>query len=551
MKKYRLLAFFLFLIAILSIISFHSGMNVKERVAPPSDMWARHNFVGVTDFRKAPSVFAEGNNLSIIYADKKGFQKTMIDNKGGIVDSTPILIKDYQPSRLVKYQSSEDVIFWTENYDLYYADSKASNPSKKLLLQGILDYHLINDKAGALIAAATKDTLSLYSFSGESMSKVSEDINFDDIYYLAAAKDKNDDVYIAGVSKNSPTDLGLRLFCYESGKDKLEEKIVPVIIENMSTTREGSNSMNNLQVAFDDKDIYIFYEIGKSSSQGMVARTYMGRVHKNLEGVASVSFEKLKLDESVNDKEEYISSLECLDAVSDKINAVVITPVRTSIKREGSELMFITIDDGKIVYKCIASNTGEWNRFSSIRKVGGEYMATFLQTLGGTRYKVNVTGTGAGYKKNLNKTTFDDIKYSVMDTVGSYVFSFFAIFINLLVTAPLLLWPITVDFFEWKIFFRNPLLTLNIGVAAETAAMYFSIHRIYRNELSVAFMPELLRHPVAPLAILALTASISYAFIRLYRKSKADIHSFPELALFMLVHNIIVYFLYTAYIARF
>lgn len=551
MKKYKLMAFSLFIVVMLSIITFHSSINVVERVTPPSAMWARHISVGVTDFRKAPSSFAEGDKLGIIFADEKGFKKVLVDKKGSIVESKTIQIKDYRPTKLVKYQSSGNQLFWTENYDLYCADITNASPSKTLLLSEILDYFPISYGNKTLIAVAAKDTLSLYSFSDGAISKLSEDVKVKDIYYIAAARDKNGDMYVVAVSKNSPTEYGLRLFSYGKGEGKAVERITPAAIENISTTREGSNSMNNLQVAFDDKDIYVFYEIGKSSSQGMVARTYMGRVSRDSEGKPAIDFSRLNLNNNEEAKETYISSLDCLDGVSDKVDAIIITPVRTSIKREGSEIMFISIDDGKVVEKSVASNTGEWNRFAELEKVDGEYMAAFLQTLGGIHYKINVAGTGIEFKNNLNKTTFTDIKYSVMDTVGGYVFSFFPIFINLLITAPILLWPIAVDFFEWNVFFRNPLLTLNVGVAAETAAMGYSISRIYLNKESVAYMPALLRHPASPFAALLLTACISYIFIRLFRRSKTDLHSFPELALFMLVHNIIVYFLYTAYIARF
>jgi positive regulator of sigma E activity len=107
-----------------------------------------------------------------------------------------------------------------------------------------------------------------------------------------------------------------------------------------------------------------------------------------------------------------------------------------------------------------------------------------------------------------------------------------------------------VDFFEWKFFFKNPLATFRIGVLAEVFLMYFSIARIY-NEQSIAFMPDILKNGLAPIVILLVTAAISYLIVRLYRKSKADLHSFPELGLFILMHNMLVYFIYTAYIVRF
>ncbi|HYE10159.1 MAG TPA: hypothetical protein VEF53_08265, partial [Patescibacteria group bacterium] len=143
------------------------------------------------------------------------------------------------------------------------------------------------------------------------------------------------------------------------------------------------------------------------------------------------------------------------------------------------------------------------------------------------------------------------IKLSVMDTVGAYVFSFVSIFINLITVSFILLWPIAVDFFEWKYFFKNPLVTFRIGVLAETFLMYFSIARIYRNKEVLVFMPEILKHGLSAMVILLATAALAYYIVRLYRRSKKDLHSFPELALFILIHNIFVYFLYTAYIARF
>jgi len=551
MKKYKIMAFSVFFVVILSIVIFHTTMNVIEIVQPPSEMWGRHINAGTTEFRKAPSVFEESGNLVIIYADKTGFRKLAIDNTGTVVETGYITIENYKPDKLVKYQSIGKELFWTENYDLYFADTTIQNAPKKKLLEEVLDYHIVKTENGIFIAAASKDTLSLYSFADGAITKTAEDVEMKDIFYITAAKDKGNELYIAAASINSPVELGLRLFSYESTAGKLAERIDPVSIDNMSTTREGSNSMNNLQIAFDDKDIYVFYEIGKSSSQGMVARTYMGRLAKNEGEKDVISFERLKLNNEDDNTETYISSLKCVEEVSDKVKAVIITPVRTSIKREGSEIMYIEIDDGSVVYKSLASNTGQWNRFASINSIGDEYMAVFLQTMGGTNYKVNVTSTGVEYKNAMNKTNLRDIKLGAMDTVGGYVFSFFTIFINLLMTAPILLWPIAVDFFEWKLFFYNPLITLNIGAAMETLCMYAAIKRIYANTTSVAYMPMILSQPWSPFAVLLITTLLSYIFIRLYRKGKPDLNSFPELALFIFVHNIMVYFLYTAYIARF
>jgi hypothetical protein len=551
MKRHKYSALLLFVVVLISIVCFHSGMYLKERVTPPSEMWGRHITLGITDFRKNPSIYTEGTNTIAVYADEKGFQKVEVDGKGFIVDKKAISIKDYMPNRLVKYQIGDSKLFWTENYDLFYADLKNNELNKKKLLSGILDFQLIVTGGDLVIAAANEDSISLTGFSDDGMVKPMVEAPFYDITTINAARDSKGNIYIAGVSRISPTDYKLRLFSYDFSAVSFVERIEPVIIENLTTTREGSNSINNLELGFDDKDIYVFYELGKSSSQGMVAKTYMGRVPKASNRVEKLIFERLKLDEGSKKNETFISSLKCLDEDSDKLSAIMTTPIRTSISREGSELLYMVIDDGKIIYKRIASNTGQWNSFATINKLEGQYVASFLQTLGGTRYIVNLTSTAEEYKININSTTMNDIKLSVMDTVGAYVFSFFSIFFNLISVSFILLWPIAVDFFEWKRFFNNPLITFRIGALAETFLMYFSIARIYRKEGVLAFMPEILKHGLSPIVLLLTTAALSYAIVRLYRKSKGDLHSFPELALFILIHNIFVYFLYTAYIARF
>ena len=120
-------------------------------------------------------------------------------------------------------------------------------------------------------------------------------------------------------------------------------------------------------------------------------------------------------------------------------------------------------------------------------------------------------------------------------------------YFNLLIMAPVLFF-IAVDFLMET--FRNPAY-FEYYVAAELIVMYFSIRRIYSNTTALEFMPELIKHPAVPLTVLFLTGLTAYAFIRIYRKSKKDFGSFPELALYMLIHNIIVYFLYSEYIAGF
>lgn len=539
------------MVVILSIVSFHSEMYLKERVTPPSDMWGRNISLGITDFKKTPSIYTEGTNTIAVFADEKGVQKVQVDIKGSIVDKKAININGYIPARLVKYQIGADKLFWTENYDLFYADLKNNELDKKKLLSGILDFQLVGTSGDLEIAAASENSISLYDFSDDGLVKPMAEAPVYDITSINAARDSKGNIHIAGVARISPTDYKFRLFSYYSSAVSLAERIEPVIIENLTTTREGSNSINNLELGFDDKDIYVFYEIGKSSSQGMVAKTYMGRVPKASNKVEKLTFERLKLDGDGEEKETYISSLKCLDEDSDKLSVIMTTPIRTSIRREGSELLYMVIDDGNIIYKKTASNTGQWNSFTTINKLEGQYVASFLQTIGGTRYIVNLTSTAEEYKSNINSTAVSDIRLSVMDTVGAYVFSFFIIFINLITVSLILLWPIAVDFFEWKYFFNKPLVTFRIGVLAETFLMYFSIARIYRNPETLAFMPDILKYWLSPIAILLITAALSYIIVRLYRRSKNYLHSFPELALFILIHNIFVYFLYTAYISRF
>ncbi len=549
MKRHKYLALLLFIIVLLSIVCFHSGMYLTARVTPPSEMWSRHAALGITDFKKNPCIYTEGTNIIAVFADDKGFQRVQVDKKGFITDRKAINIQDYAPARLVKYQIAADKLFWTENYDLFYSDLKNSQLTKQKLLSGILDFQLLETGSEVTIAASTKDAVYLYDFLGAGVTRPKAEAQINEITYINAAKDSNGNIYLAGTSKISPTEYKLSLLSYDFSDGSLLERIEPVIIENFTTTREGSNSINNLELGSDNSYIYVFYEIGKASSQGMVAKTYMGRVSKTSTGLEKVAFERLKLD---GEKEgTYISALKCLDGDSDKLDLIMTTPIRTSISREGAELLYAVMEDGTITYKRIASNTGQWNSFATLNKLEGQYVASFLQTIGGTRYIVNLTSTAEEFKTNLNKTTMTDIKLSVMDTVGAYVFSFISIFINLLTVFFILLWPIAVDFFEWKYFFKNPLVTFRIGVLAETFLMYFSIARIYRNKEALAFMPNILKHGLSAMAILLATAAIAYYIVHLYRKSARDLHSFTELALFILIHNIFVYFLYTAYIARF
>jgi hypothetical protein len=274
-------------------------------------------------------------------------------------------------------------------------------------------------------------------------------------------------------------------------------------------------------------------------------------VPKASEQIEKLSFERLRLDKDSADKDVFISSLRCVEGESGKLSMIVTTPIRTSIKKEGSELVYMEMEDGSVAYKSIATNTGQWNAIASITKLGDNYAATFLQAKGGSQYLVSLTSTAEEYRANINKTTMEDIKYSVLDTIGAYVISFFSIIANLIAVCFVLLWPLGVDFFEWKFFFRNPLITFRIGVLAETFLMYFSIRRIYANEESVAFMPEILQHGLTAAGILLATAAIAYIIVRLYRRSKSDSSNFAELGLFILIHNIFIYFLYTAYIVRF
>ncbi|MHB1394638.1 MAG: hypothetical protein ACYCYE_16555 [Clostridia bacterium] len=550
MKRHKYSALLLFVVVLLSIICFHSGVNLKERVAAPSEMWGRHISLGITDFKKTPSIYTEGTNTIAVFADEKGFQRVQVDRKGFITDNKSINIKDYFPAKLVKYQMAANKLFWTENYDLFYADLKNSQLIKQKLLSDVFDFQLIETGDEIAIVTAAKDSIYMYDFSGDEMTKSKAEAQINDVTYINAAKDGKGNIYITGTSKISPTEYILRLLSYDSSAVSLVERIEPVIIENFTTTREGSNSINNLELGFEDSDIYVFYEIGKASSQGMVAKTYMGRLPKASNKVEKLTFERLKLDGDSEKKETYISSLKCLDGDSDKLSLIMTTPIRTSISREGSELVYMKIDEGNITYKRIATNTGQWNSYATINKLEDQYVASFLQTIGGTRYIVNLTSTAEEYKTNLKKTTMNDIKLSVMDTVGAYVFSVFAIFINLITVSFILLWPIAVDFFEWKYFFKNPLVTFRIGAVAETFLMYFSITKIY-SEQNLPFMPDILKHGLSSIGILLITAALSYVIVSLYRKSKRDLHSFPELALFVLIHNIFVYFLLTAYIARF
>jgi hypothetical protein len=144
MKRYGYLALILFLVVLLSIVCFHTSVNLKERVSPPSEMWGRNITLGITNYKKAPGIYTKGTDVIAIFADENGFQRVAIDKKGFITEKRPVSIKDYRSDRLVKYQVVSDKLFWTENYDLFYADLGNSKPAKKKLLSDIVDFELVD-----------------------------------------------------------------------------------------------------------------------------------------------------------------------------------------------------------------------------------------------------------------------------------------------------------------------------------------------------------------------------------------------------------------------
>ncbi len=551
MKKFKWVSLFLFLVALLAILCFHSRFDLIDRITPPSEMWGRHGQAGITVFKKDPVVFAENGMLHILYGDEADFQHAVLDEAGELTAAEPLGISGYNREKLVKYQGTSKLLLWTENYDLYASAYRDKEKTRRKVASNINDFHLFKSGNALYLAVAEKEKLELYQIKDGVIETLSEYNVNESLKYVTGCGDNKGGVYLLTAAALSPTEYGMRVLGYDSRSGKLYERTQPVIIENNYTTREGSNSINNLKIALDDEDIYIFYEIGKMSGQGMVARTYMGRLPQNLDGVQTLKFERLKLEMQADEPEPFLSTLSLVKEQGEVLTAIVAAPARRLGEDEGSELVYITIDKGVVLEEVLATNTRRWCSNAQIERVGDTYAASFLRTLGDSKYQVGITSSGETYKNRYNKTTKEDVINTLMEVAAAYMFVFFPVFINLLVTAPILFWPICVDFFEWKYFFDRPNLTYRIGIVLEGLVMVYSMLNIYKNPESVSFMPAILTFPGAPFFYLLLTFGTTYGILHFYRKGSRDMHPLPELGLFLLIHNTLMYFLYSVYMVRF
>lgn len=548
MRKYKWAAAGVFILALLGIVALHSYFNLMERISPPSEMWGRDKLIGVTTFNKEPVTAYDGKDINVIYAENQSFKRAIIDNNGVLKETREFGINGYDPEKLMKYQGNSNCLLMLEDFNLYYIDIRENKAvmDRKKLLSGILGFELLQSGENNYVAAYDKAAITIYELKDGALSKLSDALPANNIKYVSLKLEAGGSFHMAYIEELKSLDYNLVYQTFNPASKQWMPKIKPYIIENLS-----SYNLNNLQLCLDDEDAYLFYELYKTTPKGMVAQTYFTRIPKGSASGEDPVFSILNPDEEQYAGTAYISSLKCIADSNDKLQLIMTTPIKTSLKREGNELMYAVMDKGKIIEKQIASNTGQWNNDVMFSKYGGQYFAFFMQTMGRAQYEIRMTSSGEQYKLTANKITREDISSAVRDTLSGYIFALLPIFIGLLIMVPALLWPIAVDFFEWKRFYYNENLTFNVGAAIELIFMFFNISIIYANSDALQYMPGILKFAGAKYLYLLLTFAIAYAISWLNRKSKKEAHIFVQMLSFVIIHLILIYFLFAKYIAGF
>ncbi len=528
------------LLAIFFIITaVQSYYYLSENVKGPSEEWARDTMVrGRIPHKVTPSMLLEDKKANILVADGKSFRNIIVDRETGNLTSNEVNVKGARTDIIAKQLWCKDYIFWTENYDLYYAveERKGIYGEKALLAQGVRDFRILPGDITYLIAANDKGLLLFKAESGTVLQLGS-------VYDLPSAKGvgfvkANDNtLHIAAFSTKDDIYFRLAYLTYSNGYWELKSEVKP---------KSMSSKLWDIDIGLDDEHVYIFYQlsiIDSRTSQSEVNYAYFALN----DAFPVMDFNKLVLFKDEVPMFTFVSSPQCIKNQSKKLELAVIKDTFDMREKTGYSLFKLTFDKGELESVIRMSKQKTWISRYDFSLVDGDQILCFLTPAGKFDSEVRYAENGMVYKSALSKYRSNDLAVALMAVVPGYVNGLFFVLIRALVFFPVALWFLAVELFNIKGTKKKPRLVFNIALAVYMLIKALTVSNYYTG-FSTIVMPDILKFIGAPYFYAVFVAILAYMVSRCFKRIYTDMSNLVEFIVFMSADLLITTLIYTSYI---
>lgn len=542
MKRRKYLPIFYSIVIILIIFSFHTCQNLKHITSSPSDKWARELYIDKSPYKKTVSMEMNEEDIVILTAKEDRFSKTVLEkDKARIKETEDIIIPDAALNKLVKYQSMEPYIFWTENYELYASKSINGNTyeEKSLILDKVKDFEALSHEDNIYLAVADETGLRYYMIDDKGVHQFGETYAFEEPVCVSAAIDDAGILHTVSIREISPMEKEIIYLNFLKGEWSLKAQKV----ENFQISNE---SIGNLEIGLDNDYAYIFYENNVWNKAGQTAKTQYAAVPLNEAYVSEMGFKPFKPLGRESQTDVYISEVRCPDKKQDELMAVFIENHHDETG-SGFRILNAYFRDGIISNQLYSTKTLDFIKGINIVKHGEDEALVFLRAAGEFKYDVFFTEIGEEYAAIMEKPTKQDYFIAMANSISPFINGFIIAIIKAFVFIPAILWLVFVEVFEIKKFVRNPKLNYSMAIGLFMIIKLITANSYYTG-LSYYMIPNFMQPPFIKYMIMVCISVISYLMAKAWKKSIEYLHVIPEFLLFMLYDLLITVFLYGPYI---
>ncbi|MDF2521478.1 MAG: hypothetical protein K0R84_2106, partial [Clostridia bacterium] len=402
------------------------------------------------------------------------------------------------------------------------------------------DFSLLQIEGKPALIAASQNGIAIHKQADSGFAKVGETYGIGSLNGISAMIDNKGVIHVAAFSEVNSIEFPIYYITYEQNKWELKGSKVEKSLSE-------SWGINNVEIALDDTDTYIFYEMVKWDQRGISAKTLYTVIPLDSENT-ELNFSRLylsKADES--NSNSYLNEPRTLKVQANEIKLTVVKD--TYDKRYGSGFSgyIVTMDKGQIEEITRTTLNQRFITNSTYVNYKGDDIMVYLDAAGSFNYEAFYTETGKSYAENAAKATKDDYLTALMNTLPAYVGTLLLSIVKFLVYFPAILWFLMIEFFEIKNLKERPRLTFVIGIIIYIVIKLIAFGTYY-TPLSISQLPPIMSFSGAYYFYAVGIALLSLAIQKLLKKHNPEMNIVLEYIIFAIIDIQITNMLYAAYL---
>ena len=527
MKKFLTGWKFIFISAIIILISVLFYSMYKDEIKPPAPGWSRGVFIFKTSGQDVIELKTQSfssvplhNNFITVWNEKNSLNYAIIDRLGNVINRKKLSIK-VAASKKIKTAVKDGLVraysleYSTLNeYDFQYKDGKVL--TEKTIKKDVNDFYIVDN----LLIYSTDKNIVIVD------NDKTVDINIPKIVLVDAVKKINGNYYIAaGIENDVERKAGIDFIEYNPQNKKYT-------IKNISAFKLGEHdSLENAVIGI-DKDKIAIISVTRDNKAGDSTVTGFWFPHDN---TAAVS-------EKILDIGGYDPAPLMLKDVQDKISFIVSTEMQRGRKNATINLVMYTYDNGNLIDEKPLTKTSDVSMNPNTFKIGNvNYIEWEDLTTTGKRIMLAGCDKAIIAKAGkLNKDEISDLSLSVLIDLATGLSFLLLIFVSIILPALSVIFIMAL--FSLRFVENEPGKVINVAIVVQfLSKIYLATRSVLNNQSIRAVVPAFMNNPSGLYFVVFLVALVpAYCVKKKYHNAEYD-KSFMEQYIFFAVLDMILY----------